>query len=66
MHVSCRRIKLHPFSEDLNELSLINDKESNATLLHSPTSTVVSLGDCVIDRHHHLTVQHVQQVSEST
>lgn len=40
----------NPFPEDCNELSLINDTESNATLLYypSPTSTVVSLGDDVI------------------
>lgn len=40
----------NPFPEDCNELSLINDTESNATLFYypSPTSTVVSLGDDVI------------------
>lgn len=38
------------FPKDCNELSLINDTESNATLMYypSPTSTVVSLEDCII------------------
>lgn len=36
-----------PFPEDCDKLSLINDTESNATVLYysSPTSTVISLGD---------------------
>ncbi len=47
--VSYGRFRLHPIPLGFNELSLINNTESNATLLfHPPTSTVVSLGVCVV------------------
>lgn len=47
-HMGVSDNKLFPW--DCNELSLINDIESNANLLHypSPTSTADSLHNCVI------------------
>lgn len=44
----------NPFPKDCNELSLINDTESNATLLcyPLPTSTIISLGNDVIGCQH--------------